>query len=1027
MAGTIKGITIEISGNTKKLQNSLKDVNTQSKSLAGELRSVEKLLKFDPGNTELLAQKQKLLGESIGSVSTKLATLKEAQKQVDAQFANGEVSEEQYRALQREIASTEGYLKKLESQLDGTNKKWGDFGKKAKEVGASTTELGKKLVPVSLAATGVGVAITKMASDFTDSMAKVSTIADTTKVPIKSLEKQILDLSNQTGISANAVAEDVYNAISAGQDTADAVNFVAHSTKLAKAGFAESAQTLDILTTTLNAYGLEASEVGRVSDILVQTQNKGKVTVAELSANMGKLIPTAKASSVQLDQLGAGYAIMTSKGIAAAEATTYMNGMLNELSKSGSITDKVLRKEMGKSFTQLSAEGMSVADILAIVSKSAIDSGKTMGDMFGSSEAAKAGLILLGDSASTFNDMVLEMNNSVGATNVAFEKMQTPGEKMAISLNALKNVGIELGIVLIPVMTQIATWVSTVADKFSGLDETTKLIIIGVIAFAAALAPLLMIIGHVITAVGVISTAIGAMTAAFGVASTGAGALGAVLTVLTGPIGLAVAAVAALAIGGTILYNHLKEDAIPAVKLFGDETSAGTQKAVQGYLDLDTKAAESLMSLKLNSGIVSAETSAALVSNFDAMGTQIKAGMDLHYGESYKTMQDFFVNSSVLTLEEETKALEKMTAMNETKKQAVDNGEKQISDILLAASEAKRALTSDEQVKINEIQEKMKVNAVKSLSETDLESMAILERMKAQAGNITALQAAEVAKNSIEQKNKAIENANAQYNETVKAIIKQRDETGSITAEQADKLIADAVRQKNGAITSAEEMNNKVVEQAKKQAADHVGQVDWETGEIKSKWEIFKEDTSRIFNELWDNISKSVTESWGKLSAGFVQLQLNIKNWFSGLANDAYDWGKNMIDGFIKGITDMIGKVRTAASKVTNAVSGYLGFNSPAKEGEGRHITEWGTNMIGGFLDGVKNAIPNVASVVGGVTKTAGQALTSNTTTTNNTGGSLVINMYNPQVADKASVDKVSRQLQQQIYNSNMALGVQNG
>ena len=164
-------------------------------------------------------------------------------------------------------------------------------------------------------------------------LAKVSTIADTQAVPLEKFSHEILALSNSTGVAATAIAEDVYNAISAGQASGDAVNFVTNSTMLAKAGFAETSQTLDVLTTILNAYGMSADKVGTVSDMLVQIQNKGKVTVGELSSVMGKIIPTANSYNVSLEQLGATYAIMTSKGTTAAETTTYANSMLNEMGK----------------------------------------------------------------------------------------------------------------------------------------------------------------------------------------------------------------------------------------------------------------------------------------------------------------------------------------------------------------------------------------------------------------------------------------------------------------------------------------------------------------------------------------------------------------------------------------------------------------------------------------------------------------------------------------------------------------------
>ena len=111
MANNIKGITIEIGGNTTKLTNALSSVNKEVKNTQGELREVERLLKLDPKNTEALAQKQKLLKDAISETKEKLDVLKTAEAQVEEQFKNGEVSEEQYRALKREIEATELSLK----------------------------------------------------------------------------------------------------------------------------------------------------------------------------------------------------------------------------------------------------------------------------------------------------------------------------------------------------------------------------------------------------------------------------------------------------------------------------------------------------------------------------------------------------------------------------------------------------------------------------------------------------------------------------------------------------------------------------------------------------------------------------------------------------------------------------------------------------------------------------------------------------------------------------------------------------
>lgn len=115
-ANRIKGITVEIGGDTTKLQDALKSVNSQIKNTQSQLKDVEKLLKLDPGNTELLAQKEKLLSEAVEETRQKLQALKTASEQANKALAEGKISQEQYDALQREIIETENELKKLEAQ-----------------------------------------------------------------------------------------------------------------------------------------------------------------------------------------------------------------------------------------------------------------------------------------------------------------------------------------------------------------------------------------------------------------------------------------------------------------------------------------------------------------------------------------------------------------------------------------------------------------------------------------------------------------------------------------------------------------------------------------------------------------------------------------------------------------------------------------------------------------------------------------------------------------------------------------------
>lgn len=559
MANRIQGITVEIGGDTTKLTTALKGVNSEIRNTQSQLKDVEKLLKLDPHNSELLAQKQRLLTDAIGETKDKLEALKSAQQQVQQQFERGDITKDQYDALQREIIETEQNLKDLEKQAEDTNTSLSGFTHAAEKIGKfgdAATSAGQKMLPVTAAITAAGGASAKMAMDFEDSMAKVNTIADTTEVPLSELQKAILDLSNQTGISSTEIANNVYDAISAGQKTGDAVNFVSSSTMLAKAGFADAGNALDILTTIMNAYGLEASEVTNVSDILIQTQNLGKTTVAELSTSMGKIIPTAKANGVALDQVAAGYAIMTANGVATAETTTYMNSMLNELGKSGTKVSDTLKEKTGKSFLELMQGGASLSDVLKLVSDSATEQGLAFTDLWGSAEAGKAGLILLGDSADTFNGTLEDMRNSTGATQTAFDKLQTNSNTIKIAFNQLKNTAIEFGTaimnVLAPILTALADQISAFTQWFSGLSDGTKKMIVIIAMVVAAVGPVLIIIGKIATGISAVMSLVGVIAPAIS-------ALIPVIASVGAPILAIIAVIAAVILIGKLLIEHWDE------------------------------------------------------------------------------------------------------------------------------------------------------------------------------------------------------------------------------------------------------------------------------------------------------------------------------------------------------------------------------------------------------------------------------------------------------------------------------------
>lgn len=306
---------------------------------------------------------------------------------------------------------------------------------------------GMATIGATLAA-GTAAAI-KFGSEFESSMAKVSTMVDTNKVNMQELNDGVVKLSNSTGKSAVELSEAMYSALSAGVDVGNSLSFVEQSSKLATAGFTTTESAVDALTTVMNGYKMSADQATAVSDMMLQTQNKGKTTVDELAHSLAQVTPTAAAMSVGFDQVSAALATMTAQGVPTAQATTQLNSLFAELGKSGTQANKAFSeatkgtKYAGKSFQDLMKQGVPLNEILDLMGGYAGKNGKSLLDMFSSIEAGKAALTMSGESAQMFTDNLDAMRNSAGLTEEGYDKMMdTFDAKIGILKENAKNFGI---------------------------------------------------------------------------------------------------------------------------------------------------------------------------------------------------------------------------------------------------------------------------------------------------------------------------------------------------------------------------------------------------------------------------------------------------------------------------------------------------------------------------------------------------------------------------------------------------------
>ena len=560
MAGAIKGITIEFEGNTTKLGKALSDIEKKSKDLDSELKKINRALKFNPRSAELWAQKQQVLTQKIQETERKLSALKKAQAKMDT--SGVDKNSQEYRELQREIIETESKLKHFKRELARVgNAKLKALSEQFKRIGSSIKSAGQTMTRYVTGPIVAGFAASvKAATSYGDAIAKMSTIADTSQASIDDLSKGILDLSNQSGKGATELAEAAYQALSASVETKDVVDFVKHSTGLAKAGFLETADAVDVLTTVINAYGYTSADADKIANQLIQTQNDGKTTVNELASSMGNVIPTASALNVPLEQLSASYVMLTKQGINTARSTTAINSLLTELSKGSSGVAKILKDETGKTFGQLMKDGYTLADVLQVLNTHVGGDTEAFKNLFGNVRAGQGALALLNMGVEEFNAETQLMAECTGNVENALNDLATPGAAARKALNELVNVGIQIGDVLAPYIQTAVEYVQKLVDKFNSLSPETKKTIVAVAAVAAAIGPFLTVLGTLITGIGSVISVVGMVAPAIGTAIAAVAGV----AVAIGPVILIIGALVA---AGVMLYKNWDSIKAKAIEL----------------------------------------------------------------------------------------------------------------------------------------------------------------------------------------------------------------------------------------------------------------------------------------------------------------------------------------------------------------------------------------------------------------------------------------------------------------------------
>ena len=510
MANRIKGITVEIGGDTTGLDKALKTVNTSIRSTQSALKDVNRLLKLDPSNTELLSQKQRLLKDAIAATKEKLDSLKVAQEQAKQQLENGELGQDKYDALQREIVETEEELRRLQQEAATTNtalSKIDVAGKKMETVGNSIAGAGKKMMGVTTVIGGVGVAAVKTAADFDSAMSQVAAVSGATGKDFDALRNKAREMGAKTKFSATEAAEAMNYMAMAGWKTEDMLDGIEGVMNLAAASGEDLATTSDIVTDALTAFGLSAKDSGHFADILAAASSNANTNVSMMGETFKYCAPIAGALGFSAEDTAEAIGLMANAGIKSSQAGTALRTIMNNLAGDVKISGKAIG-DVTIATTNADGSMRDLSDILA-------DCRSAFGNLT-ESEKAQAAESLVGKNAmSGFLALMNAGQGDIDKLSSAIDNCDGSAEKMAMTMqdnlagqltilkSQLQELAISFGDILMPAIRSIVSKLQGFVDKLNGMDEGTKRTIVTIALLVASIGPLLVIIGTAISKIGV--------------------------------------------------------------------------------------------------------------------------------------------------------------------------------------------------------------------------------------------------------------------------------------------------------------------------------------------------------------------------------------------------------------------------------------------------------------------------------------------------------------------------------------------
>lgn len=859
LANTVNKVSSEIMINSKRVDVYKDEINKLNGTLDKSKKEHSELTSKIDIYEKQLSRCISVYGENSNQAEKykkKLLQLKDEHRELEQEIDSTTNSLNDYKT---ELNNAQANVTKLSNELRTIPFKTmaddlKNAGQKLDSLGSSFTR--NVTVPIT-AITGLA---SKFAMDFEEVMAKVGTIADTTKVPIQELKEEVVDLSDKTGQSTNDLGEAMYQAISASVDTAEAIDFLDLSVKAAVGGFSTTTTAVEGLTTVLNSYGLETKEAETIANQMLITQNKGKTTFDELASSVGKVTPLASALGLETKELFSSLAVTTAQGLATTESVSGLKAAFSNIikpTKEAQNASKALGiefsvaalnskgwikflsdvktglenaspefesiskqfennskkladlesqgKKTSQEYKTLAKENKNLSGELEILAQSSDSPVSAMSTLFGSVEGLNAMLMLTSEQGMTmYSDTMNEMQTNTTALDDAYNQMaETTSFKFKKALNESKNAVMELGVKLLPTINQAIELLGRLVDKFNDLSPAQQETIIQLGLMFAVVGPLLSGIGKMTSGIGTLVDIGGKAGTMFGKLS-GKGKIAAEVTEEVAKSATKAGGMAGL--GG--LVSSLGKAALasaPYIAAVGGVALAGY--GVYKTLDKDVIPSVDLFADKLvyasdTMGNYASSVVSDTITISEATQQAVTSFIDMSNGVT-DSLTSLYINSQIITDETCNQMFQKYQQMGQTITTSLEQDKINDVAILTTFFNTSTVLTEEQEAETLRLTQEGYDSKKVTIEETQAKILEILNTAKENSRALTETEMIEIGELQNQMKTQAIKTLSEQEAEANVILDRMAAYDSRVTAEQATKHIESLNEQRDKAIDSA--------------------------------------------------------------------------------------------------------------------------------------------------------------------------------------------------------------------------------